>query len=115
MGSMTTITIRNRSTWVIGAKPTFTLHGKLAKAPSWCPPETIALIRNEDGGLSIINPKNVVEIDGKKYVYKNQTKTYSIQGSKGNTYVVTEANGKYTCSCTGFQFRKTCKHLGMIK
>jgi len=34
----------------------------------------------------------------------------TVQGSKGNTYIVTKENGKATCSCSGFQFRRTCKH-----
>jgi hypothetical protein len=33
-----------------------------------------------------------------------------VKGSKGNTYIVTKENGKATCTCSGFQFRKTCKH-----
>ena len=32
-----------------------------------------------------------------------------ITGSKGNTYFVDP--DKQTCTCTGFQFRKTCKHI----
>ena len=32
-----------------------------------------------------------------------------ITGSKGNTYFVDP--DKQTCTCTGFQFRKSCKHI----
>lgn len=113
---MTTVTIRNTAMYVIGAKPTIDIAGKLTKLPKWCPPDSIALIRDSDGGLSVISPKSILSIDGKKFkAVLPKVKSWKIAGSKGSTYVVTESNGHYTCTCTGFQFRKSCKHLGMIK
>ena len=38
-------------------------------------------------------------------------KTWTVQGSKGKTYTVTLDHGRYDCSCPGFQFRKSCKHV----
>lgn len=37
--------------------------------------------------------------------------TWTVQGSKGKTYTVTLDHGRYDCSCPGFQFRKSCKHV----
>lgn len=37
-----------------------------------------------------------------------QTKT--VKGSKGELYTVT-LGARPSCTCTGFQFRKTCKHI----
>lgn len=42
---------------------------------------------------------------------KNERITKTVQGSKGQTYIVTKENGKVSCTCTGYQFRKTCKHI----
>jgi hypothetical protein len=39
--------------------------------------------------------------------------TKTVAGTKGKTYVVTTLpTGRQTCTCPGFTFRRTCKHLG---
>lgn len=62
-----------------------------------------------------INRERIVEVNGAvvEYTKPVDTKTVSItvQGSKGNTYVVTKEGNKKSCTCPGFSFRRTCKHL----
>ena len=38
-----------------------------------------------------------------------------VQGSKGDVYKVTELNGNYSCTCSGFKFRGDCKHVKSIQ
>ena len=39
-------------------------------------------------------------------------RSFDVVGSKGDKYVVAEnANGEWSCSCPGFQYRATCKHI----
>jgi hypothetical protein len=53
----------------------------------------------------------IESIDGAAYTHtSSQTQTKIVKGSKGEEYVVT-LGAKPTCTCTGFQFRKTCKHI----
>ena len=33
-----------------------------------------------------------------------------VKGSKGDTYIVTKENGKSTCTCAGYSYRKSCRH-----
>lgn len=35
----------------------------------------------------------------------------TVTGSKGDTYVVTKENNRFHCTCAGFSFRRTCKHV----
>jgi hypothetical protein len=60
-----------------------------------------------------IHRNRIVEVGGAKLDYtpvKSDRITKTVQGSKGNTYIVTAENGKATCTCQGYSFRKTCKH-----
>ncbi len=61
-----------------------------------------------------IHRSQIVEVSGAKIDYtpvKSVREVITVQGSKGNTYIVTKENGKATCTCPGFGFRKTCKHV----
>ena len=53
----------------------------------------------------------IVTIDGAAYTHaSSQSQTKKVKGSKGEEYTVT-LGAKPSCTCTGFQFRKTCKHI----
>ncbi len=69
--------------------------------------------------------KNPIRIDlrGRKFVINSvQFKTklkepepegrvIEVRGSKGDLYKVTELNGNWSCTCSGFRFRGECKHI----
>lgn len=43
------------------------------------------------------------------------TDAIEVQGSNGNVYLVTKnIYGKYNCTCPGFSFRRTCKHIQQV-
>lgn len=53
----------------------------------------------------------VDSINGAAYTHtSSQTQTKIVKGSKGELYTVT-LGAKPHCTCTGFAFRKTCKHI----
>ena len=41
-------------------------------------------------------------------------KSFTVTGSKGDKYTVTEKSGHLSCSCTGYQFRGKCRHIDSI-
>lgn len=63
-----------------------------------------------------IDMARVVSINGAKakVVVAPKSRTWLVAGSKGNTYTVTEDNGRRSCNCVGFGFRQHCKHLNMV-
>jgi len=43
------------------------------------------------------------------------TERRKVEGSKGAIYELTKTNGKWSCTCPGFEFRKICKHVKNIE
>jgi hypothetical protein len=37
--------------------------------------------------------------------------TWTVAGSRGDSYTVAENNGEWSCTCAGFKFRGECKHV----
>jgi len=64
-----------------------------------------------------IRRNRIVEVNGATVDYvkpvENTKVTIEVKGSKGDTYIVTKEQGKSSCTCPGFSFRRTCKHLAM--
>ena len=42
-------------------------------------------------------------------------RVWTVKGSKGDEYKVTELNGNLSCTCSGFKFRGKCKHADSIE
>lgn len=99
---------------------TMTLRGIVIETPAWMRSNT---------GLSILNIHNlvrnhipthrIVSIGGVTYEKKPETKDrhWEVASSKtGEKYTVMQ-NGitkNWSCTCTGFQFHKKCRHVTRI-
>ena len=42
-------------------------------------------------------------------------RVWAVVGSKGAHYTVRTNQGRYTCSCPGFGWRRKCKHIEQVK
>jgi hypothetical protein len=72
-----------------------TIGGQKYLFPGWIPVEDH--ISFDD--VEVTNP------------YANlKSETYTITGSRGDRYTITNRNGKYSCDCPAGKFRGTCKH-----
>ena len=49
-------------------------------------------------------------VDAKQFKVKKESNVEQVTGSKGQVYYIDRE--AQTCSCPGFTFRGTCKHLG---
>ena len=38
-------------------------------------------------------------------------RSWQVQGSRGDQYTVTEHEGRWNCTCSGFKFRGKCRHV----
>ena len=66
---------------------------------------------NPEWPVRVIQRRFIVSINGQPYKdTATRAETKIVKGSKGQEYVVTNSQGRWTCTCPGFQFRKSCKH-----
>jgi hypothetical protein len=42
-------------------------------------------------------------------------RVWVVKGSKGDEYKVSEVAGNYSCTCSGFKFRGSCKHIQSVQ
>jgi hypothetical protein len=45
---------------------------------------------------------------------KPEGRTWTVSGSRGDSYTVSELDGNFSCTCAGFKFRGGCKHADEI-
>lgn len=120
VGTVVTVTTRfpQRSFWHKEDYVDSTLTGAIIPSPKWLTAEQIAISNPaHPNGFSVISFSKITSIktaDGAEISIKQPTddyKEWNFVGSKGDNYLVIRSKGKYTCTCTGFQFRKQCKHV----
>jgi hypothetical protein len=93
-----------------------TYVGDEVKPGKWEDPNEVLCMTtgNDNYPVRSILRDSIISIDGRDFVRiasKNKTETKIVRGSRGEEYVVTLGKKK-SCTCPGFTFRKTCKHLG---
>ena len=123
-GSKVAITFEFDS-YVIGHEGTMTqtITGIVDQATKVTPPNFIRLITDFDSPVPIreIPVARITNLEyadgsiGGQEVVDNSTCTWVVDGSKGAKYTVIHSQNKWTCSCPGFQFRKSCRHVNDIK
>ena len=121
VGNSVTIKVRNalydvRDRYANGwVGPEFNEYTGTVVHENWYGPERIGITYDVRGHpVRVIDRARIVEIGGAKFTHENAKpvrETIVVSGSKGNSYIVTKDNGKVSCSCPGFGFRKTCKHV----
>lgn len=76
-------------------------------------PDCLALTTGDPSWpVRVIQRRLIESIDGAHVVpASSHTLSRVVQGSKGEEYVVTQALGVWRCTCPGFQFRRSCRHV----
>ena len=121
VGNTVTIKVRSpladvRDRYVPGVINEFNTYTGTIVHEKWFDHDEIGLTNDDSSFPKFrrIQRHRIVEVNNQSVNYskpvKSERVTITVQGSKGNTYTVTKENGKATCTCSGFQFRKTCKH-----
>jgi len=96
-----------------------TITGVVEKATRFTPPDFVRIVTDFDSPVRIreIPLHRIINLeyaDGRRAVQeavKEDTETWSVNGSKGSKYIVVRTKNKWACTCPGFQFRKSCRHI----
>jgi hypothetical protein len=84
-------------------------------------------VREHDGLVQVFKKPHRFHTRGRKFkevpdnwnVTVDETepvegRNWTVAGSKGASYTVTENHGLWTCTCSGFKFRNRCRHVSEI-
>jgi hypothetical protein len=93
-----------------------TYEGELISTPKWCAEGSIALATgNPLWPMRVLDGSLIVSIDDVEIVKPQpNVRTVTVDGSKGEKYLVTITPTEKTCTCVGFGFRRHCKHIAMV-
>ena len=108
------------------AKDQYDYHeytGTVVPSNKWDAPGTFKLHtgnpQHPDSIIPIDHVHSITSLDGTDVLAGeaevSSRARWEIPGSKGSVYVVTKESSRYHCSCPGFQFRRSCKHLSMVE
>ena len=89
------------------------LEGRVVKAYKWLTDREFCITGDAAFPVRVINSAQVEDLEiisGSAQNIDTDIKTWTVQGSKGNEYTVSRWPGGWSCTCPGFQFRKSCKH-----
>jgi hypothetical protein len=100
-----------------------TITGIVEPATKVTPPNFVRIVTDFDSPVRIreipLHRVTAIEYsDGRiagQEASKDDTKTWVVEGSKGSKYTIIRSQNIWTCTCPGFQFRKTCKHVTELK
>jgi hypothetical protein len=88
--------------------------------------KVLAYVKWGQGSVEYLSKPLRIDRRGRKFVevpdqwgfetvtLEPQGRSWNVTGSKGATYTVTEHEGTWACTCSGFIFRGRCRHVAEI-
>lgn len=100
-----------------------TITGIVEKATKFTPPDFVRIVTDFDSPVRIreipLHRVTAIEYaDGRaanRESVKDHTQVWTVDGSRGSKYNVIRNRNSWTCTCPGFQFRKSCRHIKEIQ
>ncbi|MFY8211431.1 MAG: SWIM zinc finger family protein [Candidatus Nanopelagicus sp.] len=89
-------------------------EGTVLPSHKWLTDRQFCMSGDETMKVRVIDMSLVQDIEllsGDFQTVDTGMQTFEVEGSKGKKYIVTKDNKGWDCTCPGFQFRKSCKHV----
>lgn len=126
VGDEVTIGMRNASPMIrtlFPDNPTVLKYtGTVLRREEWDPKDAIRITGDAFMPIRVISRSLIVSIGDELLdpvadvpVISKAARIFKVDGSKGVTHVVTVTpEGKASCTCTGYGFRRYCKHTSQV-
>ena len=122
------VTVREDCSWQIPPRSQVDvdLEGRLVPSEEWDPEGTIRIFTGDTNRMMlVIRVKSIIRFEDESGAKiskpkvmarkEDDTATFQIAGSKGNSYTVTRKGDIWRCECVGFQMRRYCRHIDEAK
>ena len=89
-------------------------HGEVLPSYRWLTDREFCVTGDERWPVRVINlasVRSIKVISGSTRQVQTQNQTFTIKGSRGDTYMVTRSPAGWHCQCKGFEFRGRCRHI----
>ena len=122
VGSRISVEVRNVSAF--SQPPSHVFEGEVVPSPSWLVGEHVCLTTGiSEFPLRMIPVDKILKIgqtavsfgSSKPTNSSTEKMSWTVQGSKGNTYIVTRKNHGFACDCVAGNFGRQCKHVKQIQ
>lgn len=99
--------------WFFDQPPYFDYTGEEVRVKHVSAQELALTTGDPEWPVRVIRRDHIISIDGvpQAQAPQAQPQTRVVKGSKGNDYTLTLNGGLWRCSCPGYQFRNSCKHV----
>jgi hypothetical protein len=120
VGSLVRLTTKYKNASYYSTEPWtfYTYEGKVLPREHWFRPDQFKLTSDDPlVTFRVISTNNIVDMEvngasGETSTTDTMNTTVPVAGSKGSEYYVTIRDGKaVNCTCMGYQFRHSCRHL----
>ena len=92
-------------------------EGTVLTSHKWLNDRQFCMTGDETMKVRVIDMSLVRDIEllsGTMQSVNTTAQVFEVSGSKGNKYIVTKDSKGWDCTCPGFSFRKSCKHVSEL-
>lgn len=102
-----------KDVWKFAQPEFFDFEGEEVNLKHAKPDELALSTGDPEWPVRVLKRSQIVSINGVAHsTTSDKILTRTVKGSKGETYTVSRtARGRWSCTCQGFQFRNTCRHI----
>ena len=89
-------------------------EGEVLTPYKWLSDREFCMSGNTEWPIRVISMglvEDIQLISGEFKEVNTGVQSFEVEGSKGKKYTVTRLQTGWSCTCPGFQFRKSCKHV----